>query len=65
LPDAMEGPATTSALIHAATLVLAGAFLIEALHRFLQSNEENRWRAFLSNPQMGSIKIGGDPPSAR
>ena len=28
MPDAMEGPATTSALIHAATLVLSGHFLL-------------------------------------
>jgi NADH-quinone oxidoreductase subunit L len=36
LPDAMEGPTPVSSLIHAATMVTAGVYLIVRLHPFFQ-----------------------------
>jgi NADH-quinone oxidoreductase subunit L len=38
LPDAMEGPTTVSALIHAATMVNAGVFLVLRLYPLFQSS---------------------------
>jgi NADH-quinone oxidoreductase subunit L len=39
LPDAMEGPTPVSALIHAATMVTAGVFLMVRAHPFLEASE--------------------------
>ncbi len=39
LPDAMEGPTPVSALIHAATMVTAGVYLMSRSHPFLEHSE--------------------------
>jgi NADH-quinone oxidoreductase subunit L len=43
LPDAMEGPTPASALIHAATMVAAGTFVLAQLFDLLAVSEGARW----------------------
>jgi NADH-quinone oxidoreductase subunit L len=45
LPDAMEGPTPVSALIHAATMVTAGVYLICRMHPFIEVSEVATWTA--------------------
>ncbi|EQD28204.1 NADH-quinone oxidoreductase chain L, partial [mine drainage metagenome] len=50
LPDAMEGPTTVSALIHAATMVAAGVYLLAMTSIFL---------GFTPTDQFAIVAIGG------
>jgi NADH-quinone oxidoreductase subunit L len=43
LPDAMTGPATVSALIHAATMVTAGVYLIARTHPLFELAPDMQW----------------------